>query len=372
MNIESPNFNNFKEHDKDKPKSPERRRFLKGTGKFLAGAGSALVVEKGIKEKEKIAGFLQKATKGISMAIKRFREEDQGQIAKTEKMKTKEHRKRVEIQNISDHYLLAYKELSQKSEYLPPEIFSKDFFIAQQLQESGFDKKAKSNKGAVGVMQITKPAIQDVSKYLRQLHIAGVIDYHGPVYLKKPRRRKYKSERKYKQALTNYYDEYKKLRLKPEDLLTDEDIDDIKFESMENADYSRAIGKLYFMKLFDKKRGYAVGWREYQQGNIHEARRLLLACYNAGKGGVYINNHVKPETQWPKETRDYVYKIFNYMQRIKNVRQAFKERGLDPDWDYAVMSVARAMDGAGDLRGRARKEKLRKIMAKSISRIKTN
>lgn len=286
--------------------NPDRRKFLKWAG-GLAIAGS------GASGAYKLAGMFsddENAKNNKPDSRKNLTQKDEltGKAREEyEALKTKQGINPLEreTKNIADVFLKAYYELS-RSKFWPADVFTTDFFIAQQLQESKYKKEAESQAGALGIMQNMEVSIKDVVRYLNKLKSRGKYNYNGP------------------------------------EELADKQLTEIKELIKERADYSRAFGKLYLIMLKDPQYGYGIARNEYKRGDIKETQKKLLANYNGGLGNV--GN--RPEGLWPRESKDYCKKVFNYMERIENIRQALKDNGFDQNNDYAVMLLAREMDKA--------------------------
>ena len=199
--------------------------------------------------------------------------------------------------NIADTYLEAYYNLT-KTEFWKKDVFTDDLFIAQTIQESRFNKEAESHKGAIGVMQNIEDSIQDTARYLSKLKRNINFPYSG--------REKF----------------------------TTKEIVEIKKLIKKNPDYSRAFGKIYMAMIHDYKYGFGVGAVSYANGNVTETQKQILAVYNAGIGNIAYprkkgqHRKLKPEYEWPDETRIYCKRIQNYQDRIKNIREKFKNNNI--------------------------------------------
>ncbi len=213
------------------------------------------------------------------------------------------------IIRVAQSFKDAYQEIAAKPEFFPAEIFTTDLFIAQQLQESGYDKKAHSRANAVGVMQIRAGAVADAGRYLNILKRRGQINYNGP------------------------------------QKLTDKEIAEILKLAKADANLGRAIGKIYMAMLFSH---YRLGQKDYQRGRIKEAQKKILAAYNAGQTRIKR----RPERFWPRESRQYYRRIFVYMERLKTVRQHLKKLNLNlANENYAAMRLVKKMSQVRSLAG---------------------
>lgn len=278
---------------KDEPKNKSRRLFLKG---LMYGA-AATATGVGLKELFDDDGAKKNKINKIDQ------DKTEEPIEKQKKDEKKEIK--IEIKNIADIFLQTYYELSSSEHWPPTDVVSTDFYIGQQLQESGLNREAESWAGARGIMQNMAISIKDTVRYLNKLSRNTAFDYKGPKELDKQQM---------------------------------QDIMDLLFE---NADYSRAFGKLYLCALWDQKWGYRVGKTHYDKGNIKEAQQELLGSYNGG----YKRVRQEPMNKWPSESRQYAKKISNYMERLGNIRDKFNvsEISLSRE-DYAAALMAREMD----------------------------
>ncbi len=275
-----------------------RRKFLTGslsTTALLGVAGAIKTIEKLTSEengKESNKGNDRSETgKKLSFSGK------EGELSEKEKRKEDE-RLEKNARNLLENFLVQYEILKTKGErFWPKKIFMDDFFIAIQLQESGFDAQAESRKGAFGIMQTMDIAFRDVNRYLEKLGREGIIEYGA------------KGE------------------------IADELLKKIKQLAKENANYSRALGKLFFINLFDN---YGIGKKEYKKGKFEAAQEKLIAAYNAGHG-----IWQKPWKEWPAETKDYCRKVSAYLQRLKNIKAVLKRERIKSNLNYSAMLIAR-------------------------------
>ncbi|PLX26500.1 hypothetical protein C0583_07120 [Candidatus Parcubacteria bacterium] len=260
----------------------------------------------------------------------------------------------MEIKNIADHFLKAYLELEDDPNFFPKEVFTDDLLIAQQLQESNFDRHATSHAGAVGVMQNMPISIKDDCLFLEKLHNNSIINYQGPIYIGN-------LENELKGLQTGKYPdlqgdkrkdriEYLK-KLIPEKkkkfdkrILSTPQIETTKLLLQHNPDYSKALGKIYHMRLWHKDYGYSIGQSDVKKGNLQSAHIKLLGSYNAGPKASKIPFDKWKNYSWGKEPTIYVQKILNYMNRLKNIRSAMPDYELDSKDNAIAMRTAREMN----------------------------
>ncbi len=317
------------EEERERIKKSGRRGFIKGAiGAGTVGALSHL--DNKMEKAKNVFSFINNAFKRLG---------DKGEKENINKDSD------IEINNIADHYLKAFETLKMREDFFPKKIFTRNLLIAQQLQESDFKKTAISNAGAIGVMQNMNISIKDVSLMLESLNKDGVIEYSGPIYIKHPNK---DQKSKYNNRL-----------------LTKTNLDELELFRMHNPDYSKALGKLYLMRLWNDKYGYGAGQDEYADGDTKGAQTEILGAYNAG----YSRVKNKPIEKWLPEPRTYVKRIFNYVERLKNIRHAMEESGVNPKNDSIAMRIAREMDKVRS-KGSERKEILDKTMNHIIQIIK--
>ncbi|MDA3839481.1 MAG: lytic transglycosylase domain-containing protein [Patescibacteria group bacterium] len=217
----------------------------------------------------------------------------------------------IDLKKLTKLFMEKYQELSCKHKFFPKEIFHDDFFIATQLQESGYKTDAESHKGAVGSMQNMAISIVDVVRGLNLLKRRGEIEFEIEGLKKED-------------------------ELEPEKLKKAINPKRIQEMIAKDQNLSRALGKLYFMMLHGV---YEVDENEYGKGNYKDAQEKLLACYN---GGTKQKDREKHE--WPPESRNYVEKIGNYMQRLTNIKDEMDSKGILTNDNYTRMIIARKMD----------------------------
>ncbi len=326
MNIE-------KNFAKNKPSEDEegitRREFLKkvkeiGTGATMVAIGAGglvkIIEEDNKREKEKSLKRLEPEEQ----------EKEEGEPKESEVKKDEDMAEKGKEENIANAFFKAHKELA-RSRFWPKELLTRDIQIAQQLQESKFNKEAKSNKGAVGVMQNTQSSVIDVVRYLNKLKRNKEIEYDGPRELSK------------------------------------DQLKEIMTLILKDANCSRIFGKIYLTQLWDGSYGYGVGQVEYKAGKLKEAQKKLLASYNAGSKAIKDES----EEKWPEQSIDYCKKIFNYEKRLKNIRRVLAEKEIClKNEDYAAMLLAREMDKPQDIKDKywLLEKYLKKIKAELIKK----
>ncbi len=201
--------------------------------------------------------------------------------------------------NLADIFLDKYLELSLKEKYWPHNLFTPEFLIAIQIQETNFDPQAESKKHAIGIMQNMDISIQDVARFLTILARHEQIKYSGP------------------------------------ESFTVNELKKIKKLIKNNANYSRAFGKLFLMALYKL---YNVGKKELEKGKIEEAQKKLAACYN---GGYTLNK--KPSWRWPRESRHYAKMVITYKHLIEKARVQLKKQQIVSNNNYVAMLIVRDM-----------------------------
>ncbi len=382
----------------NEPNDPSRRAFL-GQGAAVIGAvalaGTGVGVMGNIykdyqkhRDESRSSESMEKVEN--RQAKTRVTKEEQKTTIKTESEK----------RNIADHFHDSHRVLKEKDDYFPKKLFTNDLLIAQEIQESGCDIDAISSKGAVGLMQNMEISIKDICLFLERLDDKKVITYKGPVYIgeqekdlyelenklnatrqivknlkydgkkvEKPLREKMMAEiseleirvAKKNKELQKINKQFKGRVLKERDLIAIQ-----KFITHEPK-YSRDLGELYLMRLYHKDNGLGAGHIEYNKlDDTRAAQQEILGAYNAGYSkvkGLDIN-------EWTSEPRNYVKRIFNLMDRVANVRQTMKEKGLDASNDDMARFIAQELTKV-TTSGEKRKEILDKATEYLIDLVKT-
>jgi len=286
------------EQSAERPKDISRREFNKLFG--LTAAGLVL----GLNPLEAEAGNQAKKTgdKNTKEKISEIRRglREQTEAAENQKASNdgkKEKENKFDAEATVKSCLAAYDELARRKDIWPTNLFTDDFLIALQAQESKGDPKAVSPAGALGIMQVMPGTISEVHRYLGRQKNSKGLKYDGPVEL------------------------------------SDREKAEIEKLILTKGDYGRAYGKIYLMRLFDNRHGFKMGNEEYREGKIEEAQKNLLAAYNAGPGNVSKvdkngRRQMKWQIFWPAETRKYWKRVFEYKQLIARSKNMFKTCGL--------------------------------------------
>ncbi len=292
-----------------------RRNFLK----ILGIAGASLITGEIINKAYKILNN-QSLDKENQINLNTTREVNlqqrfnNSQISPVENNSQKENKEEFKL---ADIFFQKFSELSCQEKYWPHKIFTPEFLIAIQLQETKFNPKAKSRKGAIGIMQNMDISIKDVARFLTILAKKGKIKYNGPSDL------------------------------------TKKQLKEIKKMIKENADYSRVFGKLFLMTLYHL---YKVGQKEYQNGQTELTQKKLAACYNGGH-----SLYKKPEWRWPRESRHYAQKVMFYKHLLENIHSQLQKENIVSNQNYASMLIAKQAEKYKIRRNRIVKQYINKI-----------
>jgi len=312
-------------NNKEEASGMSRRNFLR---LGLAGALGTVIANQGIKSSiwKKTFDLLQDRSdeilekkKKVCGENKEIKEEAVDSLEGEEDNSSEDiekNRNKSEAERTCDSYLEAYNELSSQGKYFPEKLFPKDLLMAQQFQESKYDKDARSSADAVGVMQVTDNAVMDVGghKSIR----SEKQDRGNDKEIKKARVRKVRRERE------GYLYRLNKKGLCSVEVpksLSEQEVDKV-MELMVVPDYCRSVGKLYLMQLWDKEDGYGIGRKHFENGDIEKAQDEILACYNAGARRI----KGKPKEKWLKEPRDYVEKIRKYRKMIQEITDSSERK----------------------------------------------
>lgn len=185
------------------------------------------------------------------------------------------------------------------------EVFSRDFWLALQFQESRFNEKAVSPKGAKGSFQVMPIAIQSVIEYLNFLKEKEGITYSGPKNISL-------SMAKRISAL------FKK-----------------------NSQYCEAFGKIYLLSIYDKDYdlNQAPNRDVFRKRSIKEQQRLLLYSYHEGP-----ELRLQPH-QASSLSRKYVKNIFGFMKTICGLRKRLMRIGLEgEEADKTIIALMVELD----------------------------
>ncbi|MFO7807556.1 MAG: lytic transglycosylase domain-containing protein [Candidatus Moraniibacteriota bacterium] len=304
-------------------KRMDRRKFMQLLAVTGLSAGATGIVEKNTKL---IKNLLHQKNNESTIADKQ-KEEISNNIENNFGFQEKEESQENK-HPIGEQVLEAYNSLPE--EYFPENLFKKDLLIAQQIQESGYNPTAHSHANAVGVMQNREISLKDVFNYVNYLNGKGIVQYSGP----------------------------------GNEDLSAEDYNNLMNTLKKNPDYSRAFGKLYLSQLLNQ---YKIGKEDYENGNLKEAQRMILAAYNAGP--TKIKKLGKQENLWPKESRDYYKKIFSYEEKLTHIRKILQEEKIlleKPIEDYFVKELALKINSVKSNLGQ------RSLMVKYLKRLKKN
>ncbi|MDA3815719.1 MAG: hypothetical protein PF549_05150 [Patescibacteria group bacterium] len=304
----------------------ERRRFLKKSALGLAGFVASM---KGIDKA--IDFFSQDIEKENKNSPENNDDNDENEISIKEPKKEKpdDISEAIEPQEISegeriknskekisnaeemaDEILRVYNSPAI-SERFDREVFTKDFFMAQQFQESRGDHTAESSAGARGVYQ-NKP--ESVVAVVRFLHLL-----------------KEKTEDFPRKDRCDYSG--------PADISTKE-AEKISALFLEKADYGRATGKLYLLSIHDKLSRYNNDPNPdvFRSKSPERQQELLLLSYHDGP-----SRRRNPEKA-SHEGKNYVRAVKRYIEIIDNLRNLLEKAELSRDLDYAILKILQELD----------------------------
>jgi hypothetical protein len=216
----------------------------------------------------------------------------------------------MEAKQLLDEVLRTYYN-PEVSRRFDPEVFTKDFVMAQQYQESRYNEKAESEAGAKGVYQNLPVSIMDTIKYLAYLRKATKskedkdrCDYRGPESISEG------------------------LAVKMGELLK------------QKSDYGRAVGKLYLLAIHDKD--YAFNQPPnpdvFRGRSPEKQQELLLLSYHDGPPIRHRPNEAS------RRGREYVLYVRKLEEDIKIIRRRLEKNGLSRDLDYAIIKIMREME----------------------------
>ncbi|MDZ7611897.1 MAG: lytic transglycosylase domain-containing protein [Candidatus Moranbacteria bacterium] len=303
--------------------SIDRRKFLKLLGVMGLSAGATHIVLSNIELIKKKKSKQEEENKNNIQEDEQKNEEEE--ISQEEEPLEPE-KSEYPTHPTAEKVLQAFHKIPD--EYFPKDLFTDNLIIALQIQESTYRISALSQAGAVGIMQNTEISLRDGFRYLSYLGRKGIIEYDGPNM----------------------------------DEVSEEEYDDLMKILNKNPEYSRAFGKLYLSQILNQ---YHIGENDYNQKNIKEAQRMILAAYNAGPTA--IKDAGRDEEQWPEETRNYYRKIFHYEKHLANVKSIINKENIAIDRsikNYFAMKLVLRMNSVESKLGQ------RSIMAKYLRKLK--
>lgn len=186
-------------------------------------------------------------------------------------------------------------------------VFTPDFWLAVQFQESRFNPKAVSHKGAKGDFQVTPIAVQAVIKYYYFLkQKKALTTYHGPKKISFALAKK----------VCNLFASY--------------------------PEYCEVFGKSYFVVIHDPEYIWNKKKDFFRGKPIWEQRARLLYSYNAG-----------PKYRYKKPLSSsvlYANNIFVVMDKICFVRQELRQQGYNGrELKQQIKILMRTADKKGNL-----------------------
>jgi len=190
-------------------------------------------------------------------------------------------------------------------------IFTKDFFIAQQFQESRGDYTAESSAGARGVYQNKPESVIDVVRFLallrektKDLPRGERCDYVG------------------------------------QDDISEEDAKKISALFLKKADYGRAVGKLYLLSIHDKD----SKWNNDPNPDVFRSKspkkqqELLLLSYHDGP-----SRRRNPQNA-SQDAKKYLNLVERHMRVIVDIRSRLEKAEMSKDLDYAILKILQKLD----------------------------
>ncbi len=286
----------------------------------LISTASVLSLDKFLHKLKEIGDKIEKEQKCLREGKKE--EVDEKEIS-TEEIKV-EINENMKAEDISEEMLRVFMKPAVIKK-MPKEIFNSDFFIAQQFQESRFNKKATSSMGAKGVYQNLPDSIIEVVRYLDNLRKKREIDYKGPKNIDDEMARK------------------------------------IKNSLGKKEDWGRAAGKLYLLSIYDPD----YKFNQQPNNNVFagktskEVQKLLLIAYHDGPKA-RVNSE-----KCSQNAKNYCHLVFNFMAEIKEIRKSLAEINFSGEEDYAVMKILKKLD---NYRGHGQ-DKKKKVITRCVEKI---
>ena len=241
--------------------------------------------------------------KSLNSALKYIDKEEEKDLKEDNKSEKEESPEKKEARKIADEILRSYLSPDIYRRF-NPQVFTKDFFMAQQYQESRYREDAESEAGAQGVYQDKPEATMEVVKFLNFLRKNNLCDYAGP------------------------------------DSIDLEKAKEIGNLFKEKGDYGRAVGKLYLLAIHDKESSYnnKPNPDVFRGKTAIEQQDLLLIAYHDGP-----SKRLHPEKA-SDNAKEYIHLIRKHMKSIGTIRDQLDRAGMSSDLDYAIIKIMREME----------------------------
>lgn len=296
-------WRNMPEQDVTKKNKEEREMSRRS---FLKAAGAASIVAGGVMAFNKIDKILDW-----------FEEDEENEDIESIANGGEEVSKEVEKRELSEAEKIAKEildtfNLPAVGRRFDPQVFTKDFYMAQQFQESRGRKELESGSKAKGVYQNKADSVVEVVEYLNFLRESTAdgpanerVDYTGP------------------------------------ESITMEQAEEVSEYFKEVANYGRATGKLYLQAIHDPEYKYCDGKpnKDVFRGlSPKEQQERLLIAYHDGPA-----QRINPKGA-TKNGRDYVKYVFEHMETIADLRDRFEKAGMSRDLDYAILKIMRELE----------------------------
>lgn len=229
---------------------------------------------------------------------------------KQENQLDKSREKHYAPEKIAQEILRAYN-IPAVARRFDQDVFTKDFFMAQQFQESRGNQAAESNAGARGVYQNRPESVMGVVRYLAFLRRetggfpAGErCDYAGP------------------------------------DNVSREEADKISALFLEKSDFGRATGKLFLLSMHDEATAYnnPPNPDVFRSKSPEEQQKLLLLAYHDGP---VCRLHPEDASE---NGKDYVAFVRQHMDKIADLRNRLQQAEMSRDLDYSILKILQELD----------------------------
>jgi hypothetical protein len=298
------NFSDNKNKNRRRSQKEEvnsgRRKFLK----LMGASGVALAGASVVKKLDNIFDWLDEDEKKEEVKkVEEIEEEDESSHVERRELKGAE--------KIAQEILDTFN-LPAMRRRIDSEVFTKDFYMAQQFQESRGEKEAESKAGARGVYQNKPVSVMEVVEYLDFLRdktadspVDEKIDYLGPESLNR------------------------------------EEAEEVSKWFTKVANYGRATGKLYLQSIHDPEYKYNNGKPNkdiFRGKSAREQQKRLLVAYHDGPA-----QRVNPSGA-SENGKNYVKYVFKHMETIEDLRTRLEKAGMSPDLDYAILKIMRELE----------------------------
>lgn len=218
-------------------------------------------------------------------------EKPEQEKASIEKQKENEEKQKSKekIKMLIDNINMAHEQIT-KSDLWNKDLLPAPLLTAIEIVESGMDGSAVSSQGAVGIRQLRPITVKAVFEYLAVLH------------------------------------KNQKIKISGLSIPNDDEIDMIMQMIREDDNLCRKLSDIYLSYLGPNGvHGPNIGKLELKKEKKELSRQYILAAYNMGPGNF---KKIEEWKNWPRETKNYTWKVDEYYKKIKQKKKKLSEEGV--------------------------------------------